>query len=95
MKLTQDQIQEIAQELDCGMKCFYNLKTDEILAIPDLDNCLDIPDELAIEEYNKLYDNQNDYFEFQEFESRDFFNIMADFVKSLDNTKLQAKLINA
>ena len=28
-------IKEIAQELDCGNDCYYNSKTDEIIAIPN------------------------------------------------------------
>jgi hypothetical protein len=30
MKLNDKQIEEIADNLDCGMRCFYNLKTGEI-----------------------------------------------------------------
>ncbi len=30
MKLTEKQIEEIAENLDCGLRCFYNLKTGEI-----------------------------------------------------------------
>ena len=30
MKLTEKQIEEIADNLDCGMRCFYNLKSGEI-----------------------------------------------------------------
>ena len=34
-------IREIAQELDCGNECYYNLKTNEIIAIPDFSQFFD------------------------------------------------------
>jgi hypothetical protein len=30
----QSVVREIAQELDCGNECYYNMKTSEIIAIP-------------------------------------------------------------
>jgi hypothetical protein len=38
MKPTEKQIHEIAQDLDCGMGCFYNLKTGEIKTLLNFDN---------------------------------------------------------
>ncbi len=37
MNLTKKQIEEIAQELDCGMKVYVNPATLEIKAVPHLD----------------------------------------------------------
>lgn len=37
----QNIIKEIAQELDCGSDCYYNSKTDEIIAIPNFSNMSD------------------------------------------------------
>ena len=34
-------IKEIAQEIDCGSDCYYNLKTNEIIAIPDSSQVFD------------------------------------------------------
>ena len=39
--LKQNKIKEIAQELDCGNECYYNLKTNEIIAIPNFSQVLD------------------------------------------------------
>lgn len=38
MKLTDEQIREIADNLDAGLKCFYNLKTGEIKTLLNFDN---------------------------------------------------------
>ncbi len=33
IKLTKDQIKEIAEELDCGMRCYINKETGEIKTV--------------------------------------------------------------
>ncbi len=38
MKLTEKQIKEIADNLDSGMKCYYNQKTGETKTIIDFDS---------------------------------------------------------
>jgi hypothetical protein len=34
-ELTQEQIKEIAEQLDCGFKCYWNRKNNELIFIPD------------------------------------------------------------
>ena len=38
INLTKDQIKEIAEQLDCGMRCYINKETGEIKTTPDFDN---------------------------------------------------------
>jgi hypothetical protein len=45
MKLTEKQIEEIADNLDCGMRCFYNLKTGEIKTLLNLDSWIGADEE--------------------------------------------------
>ncbi len=35
MQLTEEQLSEIEQSLDMGLRCFYLLQTGEIVAVPD------------------------------------------------------------
>jgi hypothetical protein len=95
MKLTEKQIEEIAENLDFGMRCYYNLKTGEIKTLLNLDSWIGADEELWEEEYKEIDDNWADYFEFKGFESHDSFRIMADFAESVDDTILQDKLIKA
>lgn len=95
MKLTEKQIAEIADNLDSGMRCFYNLKTCEIKTLPNFDSWIGVDEELWDEESKKIDDNWADNFEFEGFESHDSFKIMADFTESVDDTRLKEKLINA
>ena len=95
MKLTEKQIEEIADNLDCGMRCFYNLKTGEIKTILNFDNWIAADEEPWEIESKEIDDNRDDYFEFEGMETHDSFRLMADFTESIDNSKLQEKLINA
>ena len=40
-KSKQSVVREIAQELDCGNECYYNRRTNEIIAIPDFSQISD------------------------------------------------------
>ncbi len=93
MKLTEKQIEEIAENLDCGMRCFYNLKTGEIKILPEFDNLIVADEELWNEDIEEIEENRADYFEFEGLESRDSFKIMDDFAKSVDNAELRDKLV--
>lgn len=95
MKLTEKQIEEIADDLDLGMRCFYNHKTGEIKNLPNFDDWIGAEEEPWKEELKEIDENSADYFEFEGFKPRESFQIMADFADSVDETKLQDKLINA
>jgi hypothetical protein len=95
-KLTKEQIKEIAEQLDCGLRCFWNKKNGELLFIPNKVNYPDIETEAWSDEIEKLENNFDDYKEIDQLESKDSFEIMVDFVASLNNsTQLKSKLINA
>jgi hypothetical protein len=95
MKLTENQIKEIADNLDCGMRCFYNLKTGEIKTLPNFDSWIGADEELWQEDSKEIDDNWADYFQFEGFESHESFRLMADFAESVGDVRLQDKLINA
>jgi hypothetical protein len=95
MKLTEKQIEEIADDLDCGMRCFYYQKTCEIKTLLNFDCWIGADEELWEEESNEIENNWVDYFEFEGFESHESFQIMVDFAEVVDDTGLQNKLINA
>lgn len=95
MKPTKKQIEEIADNLDSGMKCFYNLKTGELKTLLDFDNWVGADKEPWEEEFEEIDENRVDYFEFENFDTHGSFRIMADFAESIDDTKLRDRLINA
>ena len=95
MNLSAQQIDEIAENLDVGLKCYFNLKTGEIKTILNFDSWESDDQEPWEEEINEIEENWSDYFQFEGMESHDSFQIMADFVDTLDDQRLKDTLINA
>lgn len=92
---TKKQIEEIAGNLECGMRCFFHLKTGEIETLLNLDHWIEGDDEFWEEEAQRIEENIDDYFEFEGMESHESYQIMADFAKSVDDKRLQIDLENA
>ena len=95
MKLTEQQIQNIAEYLDTGMTCHYNLKTGKIIFIPDFNHMLYADENDWREELDELDENWDDYFTFEPMSSRESFFVMADFVDTVEDQILQNRLVNA
>lgn len=95
MILTEKQIKEIADNLDCGMRCFFNLKTGEIKTLLNFDRWVGADEEPWEEESKEIDNNLADYFEFEGLDTHDSFKIMADFAENIDDIRIQNKLINA
>jgi hypothetical protein len=91
MKLTAKQINEIAQELEAGMKIFINRENLEIRTILDLDDMID--PEPWDQEFEKIESEWADYITIEKPESREAFRIMEDFIGEVDDKILQQDLI--
>jgi hypothetical protein len=95
INLTEQQIKEIAEYLDCGMRCYYNKRTGEIKRILNFDSWIGADEEPWEEDMKKIEKNREDYMEFEGMESHEAFRVMADFAESIDHSKLRERLINA
>jgi len=95
MKLTEQQIFEIADNLDCGMRCFYNLKSGEIKTVINFDSWAGADEEPWEEETKEIEENWTDFYEFEGMSSHDSFSIMVDFTETVGNQELQDKLVNS
>jgi hypothetical protein len=94
--LTAQQIKEIAEQLDCGFRSFWQKTTGELLFVPDLNNNPYADAEFYGEDLEKLDNNFGDYIEIEKPNSNDSFEIMANFTEYLnDNDKIKTDLINA
>ena len=94
MKPTEKQIEEIADNLDSEMRCFYNLRTGELKTLLNTDRWIGADFEPWEEDSKEIDENWADYFEFESFDTHGSFRIMADFAESVDDTELQDKLID-
>jgi hypothetical protein len=98
MKLTEEQISQVADLLDFGMSVFYNLKTGEIKDIMDPNCWIDIDQSLQSvypDESEVIEANRADYFEFVKLDSYKSFQIMVDFAESVNDNRLRYLLIEA
>jgi hypothetical protein len=108
INLTPQQIKEIAENLECGFRCFCNRKTGTVVTLsPSQDYLLDEDYEVDededndfLEEYKEelkdLRDNWMDYFEIEKPETHEAFKVMEHFVDTLnDSNPLRNQLINA
>ena len=95
IKLTEQQINEIASELDAGMRCFYNKQTGEVKTIPDFDSWFGADQEPWEEDLTELDENRINYIEFEDMSSRESFKIMANFTESVEDVQLRDRLIDS
>jgi hypothetical protein len=91
MRLTDNQIKEIAELLECGHQCFVHKPTGAIEYHPDplgtlhnLEPWQDLID--------KIEENWDDYERFETMVSSQTFLVMEDFVNSLDNDDIKKRL---
>ncbi len=92
----QNIIKEIAQELDCGFDCYYNFKTDEIIAIPSFSQFADEQDfkEAFSDSLEKVKNHNADFIKIETLESFESFKIMELFVEQLPDENLKSDLEN-
>lgn len=96
LHLTEEQVKEIAGQLDCGFRCFIHRQTGELITLPDTLRYPEMETEAWQDEQEKLDNNFDEYFEIEQLESKDSFKIMADFTDQLDDKiKLKSDLIKA
>ena len=96
MKSEEKIIKEIAEQLDCGMVCFLNKKTGELKFVVDENDpyAFDVW-EFYREGLDYIDKNRADFTKIDKMSSRDSFQVMADFVETVNNKKLQEKLYSA
>jgi hypothetical protein len=83
--MTDEQINELAGNLDIGLKCYVHKKTKAILTIPDeldeFNNDTDLWDDVIKE----LKKNSRSYVEIEKMGGRESFQVMEEFVQTVDD----------
>ena len=94
--LTEEQIKEIAEMLDCGFRSYWHKHTGELLFILNNEDYTDFDEDLKDEDLEKLNNNPDDYFEIDKPDSNDSFKIMENFAYQLEgNDELKSELFKA
>ena len=95
LALTDDQIKQIANEVDSGFSCFIHKVTTEIIAVPYDISHPNMDIETWKDDIKKVHRKRNQYLVIDPLESHDSFDIMKDFAEQVENEKLRSKLIAA
>jgi ABC-type branched-subunit amino acid transport system substrate-binding protein len=90
----QNVVRAIAQELDCGNECYYNMKTNEIIAIPDFSQIYDEEEfkEIFQEQLEKINQKKQNFIKIKILESFESFKIMERFIEQLNDQNLKLEL---
>ncbi len=91
MKITSEKINEIAQELEAGMKVYLNRETLEIKSILDWEDISD--DEILEEEVEEILKEWSGYLVITKMESREAFRVMEEFADSVEDEVFREDLI--
>ena len=83
-------IEEIADLLDSGMKCYLNISTGEVIPVPDDEDLIDMEIDPIIDE---LKENPSAYLEFQTMTSHESFDVMMDFAMNIDDARFKTQLL--
>ena len=93
VKLTKEQIKQIADEVDSGFICYYNVKTNEIFSLPDFDRgCYD-DEELWKDEIKKVKSQLKYCITFENMPTSQSFQIMEDFAYSVEDEAIKDRLL--
>jgi len=93
--ISQEQIKDIAQELDGGMKCFYHISTSEVKSYPD-----ELRDHGGFEEefwediIKQVESSPDEFVAFQSLESFESFRVMETFINNIEEVKIQHQFLD-
>jgi hypothetical protein len=93
MKLTEEPILEIAQELALGMRCFYHRPTGTIESHPDEENPYFDPEPWQ-DVIEKIENDAENYQPFEIMDSNQGFCVMENFANSLTDTDFRERILD-
>ncbi len=93
-KFTAEEIKDIAEDLDCGMKIYYHKESGKVLKFIDPDQFGDA-EEFFAEELEELENNFMDYVEIESMHSSDSYEVMLDFAQEISDLKFKNRLLFA
>ncbi len=93
--ITADNIKEIAEQLDCGLRAFIHKTSGQLLFVPDEDSLEDLDFDAWGDENEELENNLEDYHEIEKWTSREAFQVMRKFADQVSDNDLQSRLFDA
>jgi len=93
MKISEENISEIAEWLDMGMICAYHQPTETVEYHPDPLSAYFDP-ELWDEVMDKIDSDMENYIRFEGMESRQAFRVMEDFANAIPDLRFKSRLFD-
>jgi len=91
IKLTDRQIYDITQDLDCGMNCFVHKVTGEVKSFPE-----EMIDEEEWEDViDEIENDAGNYIEIEKMDSNHSYKVMERFIDTVEDKQLADRLYNA
>ena len=95
MEVPKEILNEIADSLDAGFKCFIHRDTFEVVTYLDPDRYPDMDPKDWKEEISKVKKNKKKFMEIESMESSDSFRVMEEFADTVDDNTIKIRLITA
>jgi membrane-associated HD superfamily phosphohydrolase len=83
--MTDEQIIELADNLDSGLRCFVHRQEKKIVTMPDIDEHED-----SFKDWNKVFNEVNDsekYFEIKKMDTNESFRLMTNFIETVGDSR--------
>jgi hypothetical protein len=96
LNLPKEKIREISQDLNMGMDCYIHKNGQEIITIPNernYDYDYDDADNPFKEDQDKVEENFEDYIKIEPMNSHESFQIMEDFMESLEDSNMLKNIL--
>jgi hypothetical protein len=93
--MTDDQITELADNLDSGLRCFVHKETKVIVTTPDSLNDPLSDSELWDDANEEIEKNFDSYVEIEKMDSNESFRLMQNFIDTIEDERLRDKLDQA
>ena len=91
--MTDEQINELADNLDSGLRCFVHREEKKIVTVPDIDEHED-----NFEDWNKVLNEVNDfekYVEIEKMDTNESFRLMTNFIETVGDLKQRSRFEEA
>jgi hypothetical protein len=95
MEVPKEILNDIAESIEAGFKCFLQRDTSQVVTYLDPDQYPEMNPADWKEEINKVRKNKRKFIEIESMTSADSFKVMEEFVDSLENNATKTKLLTA
>ena len=95
MEISKDILNDIADSMEAGFKCFLHRDTCEIVTYLDPEQYQDMDPKDWKEEIGKVRMNKKKFIEIESMASSDSFKVMEEFVNSLENNSTKIRLLTS